>query len=635
MRLTLRSTSLSALVTITLMSLLVNCSGGRSDIPMARNGIIDLRDYEFNTHVTLDGEWRFIWHDTSLGTTPHEGSKINVEVPDSWKGYRYEGLKLPGKGSGSYFLTILLPEQVASYAIKFPTAGTAYNLFVDESLVGSAGIYSNEPELASPKYEPKIYNLGSKVNQIVLRIDVSNYDHRLGGLWESITLGRTSEIYHHRENKVAIALFMFGTIFVMGVYHLGVYSLSTRGVAALYFGLFCLVIGLRTLTTGEVFLHELWPSLSWQFLVKIEYLTYYSGIPLFYLFVRTQFPDELDKRVGQVILGLSSLFILLVLLTRVETFSSSLTYFQPLSLLIMIYVIYGLVLAFIRGEEGSTMVLIGFLSIVITFINDMLYVSNIIHTGHLISLGLLIFILTQAFLISMKFSKAYDTIDTQRIKLERTNSAYQSEIENRKLAENEVLKHRDHLEELVEERTEELQIANERLEELSRVDGLTGIANRRSLDEELDREWKRMLRMKQPLSVILSDIDHFKLYNDTYGHQQGDECLVEVAKALKASVNRPGDLAARYGGEEFCIVLPETDLNGATQIAELVRQNIRALRLPHKSSEVSDIITMSLGVATLIPDRDGQPGVLLEAADRALYQAKGNGRDRVERNLTD
>ncbi|MCF6238202.1 MAG: diguanylate cyclase [Candidatus Marinimicrobia bacterium] len=626
-----QSDALVVLIIFSISILFVNCSG--TDPLSVKDGVVDLRNYDFEQHINLDGEWRFVWNGDLPKETSQAGNYTNIGVPDAWNGYEYAGVELSGKGSGSYSLTILLPERAAKYALEFPTVGTAYNLFINDQLVGGIGIYSTDMTLASPSYEPRVFDLGQQAKQINLRIDVSNYHHRLGGLWESITFGKVAKIQAHRENRVARELFMFGAIIVMGIYHLGIYSLRTRGHAALFFGLFCLIVGMRTLTTGEVFLHQLWPSLPWQILVKIEYLSFYSGIAIFILFIRVQFPDEIGKRATQIIAGIAGLFVLLVLFTKVIVFSTSLVYFQPFSLLAIGYVIYGLTLAFLRGEEGSGLVLLGFMAIVVTFLNDILYVNNFIQTGHLISFGLLIFILSQAFLISIRFTKAYATIDTQRIKLEQTNNAFHSEIEIRKAAEQEVLQHKDHLEDLVKDRTEELQVANERLKELSRVDGLTGIANRRRMDEELDREWKRMLREKRPLSVILSDIDHFKLYNDTYGHQQGDGCLIQVANAIKDSVNRPGDLTARYGGEEFCIVLPETGIEGASRIAERVRQNVRNLNLEHKSSKMASVVTLSLGVATLIPTSDSNPTILLKAADRALYQAKGNGRDRVERNL--
>ncbi|MCF7823184.1 MAG: diguanylate cyclase [Candidatus Marinimicrobia bacterium] len=631
----MRSLSRLELSVFILANVILLTSCGRSARYTANEGVIDLRDYDFQYTIDLDGEWQFTWEENKGEESTDAKTFINIDVPDSWNGYTYKGQEIPSQGSGSYYLTVLLPDRPTDYSMDFPTVGTAYNLFANDSLIGGVGIYSSDPDRGEPAYQTAVYDLGRQSRQLMLRVDVSNHHHRLGGLWESISLGLHKEIIHKRENQVAMQLFIVGAIFIMGFYHLGVFSLGTRGMPALYFGLFCLLIGLRTLTTGEIYLHEIWPGLPWSILVKIEYLTFYLGIAVFFSFLQLQFPDEIKDWAAKIVMLISGLFALFVIFTQVATFSVSLNLFQPFSLLALLYLIYGLSLAFLRGEEGSAMVLVGFSAIVVAFINDILYVNNIVNTGNLISLGVLIFILMQALLISVRFSKAYATIDTQRNKLERTNAAYQSEIDIRKSAEAEVRKHKEHLEELVKERTEKLEMANQQLEVLSRVDGLTGIANRRRLDEDIDREWKRMLREHRFLSVILCDIDHFKLYNDTYGHQQGDDCLARIAGAIRKSVNRPGDLAARYGGEEFCIVLPETKLEGAVKIAELIRKNVHELKIEHSSSPVAPFVTLSLGVASIVPDADGQPSVLIGAADRALYQAKGNGRNRVEQNMTE
>ncbi|MGF1588470.1 MAG: diguanylate cyclase domain-containing protein [Pleurocapsa sp.] len=171
--------------------------------------------------------------------------------------------------------------------------------------------------------------------------------------------------------------------------------------------------------------------------------------------------------------------------------------------------------------------------------------------------------------------------------------------------------------------------ANQELEKLSVVDGLTKIANRRKFDQYIATEWTRLAREQNPLSLILSDIDHFKLYNDTYGHQAGDRCLYKVAQAISQVVKRPADLVARYGGEEFVLVLPNTDLKGAKHIAQQVRLQIEALKIPHINSPVDLYVTLSLGVSCCIPNSDSSCDVLVAAADRGLYQSKEMGRNRV------
>ena len=176
--------------------------------------------------------------------------------------------------------------------------------------------------------------------------------------------------------------------------------------------------------------------------------------------------------------------------------------------------------------------------------------------------------------------------------------------------------------------THKLDAANAELQRLSTTDALTGIANRRALDDFLSREWRRCQRMEKPLSLVMLDIDYFKLFNDKYGHQAGDDCLKQVAAQIARAAPRASDLAARYGGEEFMLVLGETDLDGALWMAERVRQMIGDLKVVHYATD-SKFVAVSCGVVTVLPDDQHSIETLIESADAALYQAKRGGRDRV------
>jgi diguanylate cyclase (GGDEF)-like protein len=188
----------------------------------------------------------------------------------------------------------------------------------------------------------------------------------------------------------------------------------------------------------------------------------------------------------------------------------------------------------------------------------------------------------------------------------------------------------ERLQTLVNERTASLELANQELQRRATVDSLTGVANRRRFDEALDEEWRRAIRARLPMSCIMVDIDHFHDFNDRYGHPAGDECLRRVAEVLRGAVSRPGDLVARYGGEEFVIIMPGSPLAGARQVAEALRARVEALQIPHAASATLPVVTVSVGVATMQAERERDTQAVVELADRALYRAKHEGRNRVE-----
>ncbi len=216
----------------------------------------------------------------------------------------------------------------------------------------------------------------------------------------------------------------------------------------------------------------------------------------------------------------------------------------------------------------------------------------------------------------------YITKPINRVELlARVRSALKlkSEMDRRKSREQELL-----------EVTRQLGQANEQLAHLAVSDSLTGLANRRRFDEIIASEWRRCARDRAPLSLLLLDVDDFKAYNDTYGHQSGDDCLRGVAEVLNSVARRPGDLTARYGGEEFALVLPNTTPEGAQHVAEVARARVEQSQVEHATSSICDFVTVSIGVATIVPNGKAVPADLIQAADQAMYAAKHAGKNRVQ-----
>jgi diguanylate cyclase (GGDEF)-like protein len=174
--------------------------------------------------------------------------------------------------------------------------------------------------------------------------------------------------------------------------------------------------------------------------------------------------------------------------------------------------------------------------------------------------------------------------------------------------------------------------ANQQLQMFALLDGLTGVPNRRKFDEYLNSQWQQLAQEHLPLSLLLCDVDFFKTYNDTYGHLTGDDCLKKIATTLNLSFTHPPNLLARYGGEEFAVILSNTNEQDAIHVAENIRQKVYNLKIPHTNSQVENYVTLSIGVATILPNLNMSPNILIETGDKALYAAKSQGRNRIFAN---
>ncbi|MEM7015868.1 MAG: diguanylate cyclase, partial [Pseudomonadota bacterium] len=397
---------------------------------------------------------------------------------------------------------------------------------------------------------------------------------------------------------------------------------SVRDIAYLYYVLYVLSLGVTVFHTEWLASSYFWtnsdePSTVWMFAVCLI-ITYL----IVALFVRALLntPQHLprwDRFFSSVMLV--SVCLCAVLLFIPDVFTSlpknHLPFYatQYLSLIGTALVLTTGILAWFRQVNAAKYFLFAWsLFLLSVFINNIrllgaipsnLFTTNIVFIGAILEI------------IFLSFSLA------DRINAMRRETIQMQNTLNEKL------------EQEVATRTEELNEANLALVKLSNEDGLTGLFNRRYLDTTLAHEWQRLQRRAMPLSLIMSDIDDFKKYNDTYGHQAGDECLQQVAQALQKHVKRPYDVAARYGGEEFAILLPQTDLADAQHIAKLMRLEIEHLQIPHEQSRVKNVVSMSFGVASLIPEHDQSTQALIKLADTALYQSKEDGRDQISTSM--
>ncbi|PKL34550.1 MAG: adenylate cyclase [Spirochaetae bacterium HGW-Spirochaetae-10] len=407
--------------------LFLGCSPERTSYKV-QDGVLDLRSAQVDSSfiLNLDGAWEFYWKRL---LTPGDFQKapapdLFLDVPDSWNAARIAGQELGGTGYATYRLRILLPENSPPLSLKLLDSGSSYRFWVNGQYYGGAGVVSSHPNEAMPSYRTALYDLIAPGESVELVMQVANFHHRKGGIWEPIKFGSYDAIHSYREYMLIFEGFLAGSLVIMGFYHIGLFLLRKKDRSTLWFGLFCLDIALRTMVTGERILHGVVPFEYWEALLKVEYISMNVGLPLFLLFLRSLYPSEIPLRMTQILIGIDLALVLLVLVTPARIYSHSVDFHQLVIVVGVLLCTYGLLKSVVRRRDGAVVVSLTSFIFILTVLNDILYNQQVIFTFQMVGFGLFIFIFSQSFILSLKFSRAFSTIEALSENLQRYNRAY-------------------------------------------------------------------------------------------------------------------------------------------------------------------------------------------------------------------
>lgn len=433
---------LISIITLCLF-LIIGCSQTPSERipPRAVKGVLNLGNWDFEKDgpVRLDGEWEFFWKElresTGLSGINDHSKHHYIDLPNHWNDYRYKGTKLPHLGYATFHLTIIADQFPGKSAFKLKEFFSNYKLIVNGDEVTSVGAVGSSKRTSIPDNLPQVAELETSGNRLEVYLQVSNFHYHRGGPIRDITFGSADQINRLVRNQTLTEVFLFGSILIMGLYHLGLYLVRRKDKSPLFFGVFCIIIAGRLLLTGQTLLLEFFPGIGYEVMVRMIHSAFYLSVPLFVLFVYSLFPQEFNRKILTPFLILVGVVQSIVWTTPALIHTNLMRPYQLVTLLILGYALITVLIAIRRKREGAVIFVTGILILLLTAVNDILFNNNIIQTGYYAPYGFFGFIFSQAFLLSKKFSKAFSTVEAQKSALTETNLAYENEIVERKKAE--------------------------------------------------------------------------------------------------------------------------------------------------------------------------------------------------------
>ncbi len=421
----------------------LSCAGAldRPAPPRAEKGMLDLRQWDFERqgHLPLKGEWDFYWQrllgPEDFRSSPGPLPSGSFNVPGSWNHYVIDGKHLPGHGCATYRLRVRTNYPGAlSLGALYPN--TAYRLWVNGRLLGGAGRVSADPALASPGQVSRTVDMPPREEAEII-IQVSNHSYTYGGIWSSLSIGRRDDIRRRHENALAYDMFLFGSLFIMGLYYLGLYAVRKKDRSSLWFGLFSLLLALRTLVTNQMYIMNIVPGIDWEVMVKLNFLTITLSVPLFLAFIARLYGSFMFKTMNRIFSALFGVFSIMIVLFPARVYSETLLLINGFLVLAGVYILACVARAIRAGSEGAMIAFAGFVVIFIAVMNDIFLANYLILSVQLVPMSIFVFIFAQSFNLARTFSSAFNKVED--------------------LSEN--------LEKKVRERTDELVVEKDRLRE--------------------------------------------------------------------------------------------------------------------------------------------------------------------------
>ena len=403
--------------------------GQTTKAPQAVNGVLDLTSWDFENDgiVQLNGEWELYWRQL---LSPEDFLQENMvkktgvfTIPGRWDGREIEGVRQCGDGYATFRITVHIRPDDKLKAIRIRDASSAYRLWIDGKEIARNGVVGTSRKAMTPQYLVQVKPLRCERATLELILQVSNFNHRKGGVWEPIFFGNEDPVHKRQHLHWAFDMFLFGGLLIMSLYHAGLYLLRRKDPSAVFFAAFCLTVGIRIIVTGDRFLTYLFPGLSWEFVYTTELLTVTLSIPLMLTFVFSLYGEKGSKVVLRLVQGIGLLWSLIAIVTTARTSSHLVIPFQFVTLFAYFYITFILVNATVKKREGAAIMLAGFLVLFVTVINDILNTNDALYTLLIAPAGLLALVFSQSFVLSLRYSRAFSAVEQLSGELEQKNIA--------------------------------------------------------------------------------------------------------------------------------------------------------------------------------------------------------------------